>query len=319
MGMSALLAVLAAAAGFVPGTYRDGDLTVLPVRFPDGTRAELRHPPGLRLAELGVEPYSSGALGVARDFAVRHGTVADVMAGLNGTRLRTYPSGASYWATRGGHARRYLAFQFGQWAVLVYDYPRGSAAMTPAQRAAWARSLRGRETRRGFLRLIGRGRLRLAEAGEHAGPELSFGSPGGRRWVALYPGRCRPIPDADRRVGGKRVSWDGRFASWCVSRDLRAHARGRRRFVFRLVRGLEARVRPPRMRTYVRALGWSDSRCRRDGAAPGVGRDGGGAPVRRTRGARHPISRDPEQERAQPSARIIARSVRVDRQPVSWM
>lgn len=73
--------------------------------------------------------------------------------------------------------------------------------MTEDERVAWARSMSGRETGRGFLRLMGTAPLRLAAAGEHAGPQLSFGSPGGRRWLALFPGRCRAGRDADRRVG----------------------------------------------------------------------------------------------------------------------
>ena len=46
----------------------------------------------------------------------------------------------------------------------------------------------GRETASGFLRLEGAGPLRLARAGEHAGPQLSFGSVGRPPWFALDPG-----------------------------------------------------------------------------------------------------------------------------------
>jgi hypothetical protein len=181
---------------------------------------------------------------VARDFVIRRGDAADVMEDFRGTLLRTYPSGASLWDTPPGDDHRlYIAFQFGRWTVLVYDYPPGfgSASMTDGERAAWSRSLTGQETRRGFLRLAGRGSLRLAAAGEGAGAQLSFGSPGGRRWLALFPGRCRPGRDADRRIGGRRVSWDGRFANWCASGEMRVHARGRRPFVRALIRGLAVR------------------------------------------------------------------------------
>ncbi len=47
---------------FAPATYREGDRVVLPITFPDGTRAELLYPPALEIAELGVVPYGSGTL-----------------------------------------------------------------------------------------------------------------------------------------------------------------------------------------------------------------------------------------------------------------
>ena len=56
------------------------------------------------------------------------------------------------------------------------------------------------------------------------------------------------------------------------------------------------------MRTYVRALGWADSRSGRAGPDPRPGGHRRGAPIRRARGARHPFLRGPGQERAQPRA-----------------
>lgn len=242
---------------FVPPVRHERGRTVLPLVFVDGTRVTLRYPPRLRLAKLGVEPYGSGVLmgdsphpgrsdRVGRDFIVRRGDVEAVMARFEGVPVRTYPGGVSLWDTPPGDAHRlYLAFQFGGWTVLVYDFPPefdgGAASMTEAERAAWAASMTGRETRRGFLRLSARGPLRLAAAGEHAGPQLSFGSPGGRRWLALVPGRCRPPRDADRLVDGRRVRWSGRFATWCASGEMRVHARGRRAFVGTLIRRLTVR------------------------------------------------------------------------------
>ena len=213
---------------FVPAAHRAGGRAVMPVMFTDGRRVELRYPPRLRLAELGVAPYGSGTLHgdspspggsdfVGRDFVIRHGDVED-------------------W--RRPHD---LAFQFGRWAVLVYDYPRAdAAAMTAAERAAWRRSFSGRETRDGFLRLKGRGPLRLARAGGHAGPMLAFGNVGRGRWLQIDPSRCRPNRDFNRRIAGKRVSWlSRRYANWCLSRSMRIAAQGNREFIRALIRRLD--------------------------------------------------------------------------------
>lgn len=90
-----------------------------------------------------MEPYGSGVLWgdsphpgsddrVGRDFIVRRGDVEDLMARLDGVLVRTYPGGVGLWDSPPGDSHRlYLAFQFGRWSVLVYDYPRSS---TPAPR-----------------------------------------------------------------------------------------------------------------------------------------------------------------------------------------
>jgi hypothetical protein len=139
----------------------------------------------------------------------------------------------------------YLGFQFGRWAVLVYDYPAdeesGAAAMTDAERAAWSASFSGRETADGFLLLRGSGPLRLARAGETAGPQLSFGSVGQPPWFALYPGPCKPHRDQTQLVHGKLVEWTPGFADWCLSDTMRIHARGRGPVIDGLIRGLAVR------------------------------------------------------------------------------
>ena len=74
-------------------------------------------------------------------------------------------------------------------------------------------------------------------------------------------------------------------------------------------------VRPVCEHMFVR---WDGQTVEADEQArlPGLRGHRGGPPVRRARGARHPLLRGPGQERAQPRAREIARSVRVDGQPV---
>ena len=241
---SALLALFI----FVPPTHADGARTVLPLTFPDGTRAALTYPHRLGLAELGVVPYGSAALGPdSRDFLVAHAGRHAFATALNGgapPRRRATFRGADgtrvpfYDLARGPH---YLAFQFGGWAVLVWDRPGGGASLTRAGRARWARHLTGRETAAGFLRLRGTARLRLARRNEHAGPRLELGGLDAR-WISLALERCRP-PDDARIVGGRRVSWQpgSGFASWCLSRSVSIHARGRARQLRAAIRGIALR------------------------------------------------------------------------------
>jgi len=233
---------------------------VLPLAFPDGTRAELVYPPQFGLAGLGVRPYSSGTLHgksprrplrsdfVGRDFWVFYGDVRDVLPVVGGGSplLLSKYRGADgrsvgFWDLPSNREADYLAFQFGHWTVLVYDYASGMAAMTDAERASWAANFSGREAD-GFLLLEQSGPLRLARVGEHAGPALVFGTGAEpERSLTLYPGRCRPHGDQTRLVHGKRVQWKGGFADWCASDLMRVHATGDRAFIPALIGDLGAR------------------------------------------------------------------------------
>ncbi len=246
--------------GFMPAIYREGDRVVLPITFPDGTRAELVYAPELEIAELGVFPYSSGELrrinptpsrgkSVARDFVIRYGDLDEFIAARNEgkpPRLVAQYEGADgqpvgLWDFGWNDTAHYLGFQFGRWAVLVYDYIAEPAAMIEAERASWAASFAGRETDDGFLVLEGSNSLRLPGAGEHAGPQLTFSAAEPSRALLVFPGECRASPDQTLLVDGKRVSRHGGFASWCLSDSMRIHAEGRRDFIDSLVRGLEVR------------------------------------------------------------------------------
>jgi hypothetical protein len=243
---------------FVPPTSREGARVAMPLTFPDDTSAELVYPLGLRLERFTIRPYSSARLQgrspspvrgdvVGRDFIVDYGEVTDVMTARDGgrpPRLLAEYEGAhgqrvGFWDVRWSGNVHYLAFQFGNWAVLVYDYV-GAGAMTDAEREKYAASFRGRETEDGWLVLEGTGELRLARAGQHAGPQLLF-SKGPARGFQLFPGRCRPHRGQDRIVGGTRVQWSDGFADWCLSDSMRIHAVGKRDFVASLIHALEIR------------------------------------------------------------------------------
>lgn len=245
---------------FTPATFREGNKMVLPVAFPDGTRAELVYPPQLGIAKLAVRPYGSAWLRgkspsplrsdvVGRDFWIFYGALDEVLRFVGGKSpllLATYKGAdgqtVGFWDLRSNRELPdYLGFQFGRWAVLVYDYA-GAAAMTDAERASWAANFSGRETDDGFLLLEGSDRLRLARVGEHAGPQLDFGMgvvP--QRSLSLYPGSCGPHRDQTRLVQGKLVQWRGGFADWCLSESMRIQATGADEFIAALIRHLGVR------------------------------------------------------------------------------
>jgi hypothetical protein len=66
--------------------------------------------------------------------------------------LTEYPDGqegtVGFWRT---DDTDYLAFQFGHWTVLVYDYQQAGARMSEEQRSLWATHLHGREVEGGWL------------------------------------------------------------------------------------------------------------------------------------------------------------------------
>jgi hypothetical protein len=167
-----------------------------------------------------------------RDFAVFHqGSAAYLFEGRSLAERYEGAEGGTveYWQAR--QQPDFLVFRFGAWVLAVWD--RGY--MTQKDKALWARSLLGRESAEGYLVLTARAPLRLARAGEHAGPELMFGD-SLRRSVLLFHTPCR----------GRRVSRSSWFSSWCVpTADVRVHVYGPRRFANAVEAGLRIRMLRP--------------------------------------------------------------------------
>ena len=113
--------------------------------------------------------------------------------------------------------------------------------MTDAERGSWAANFIGRETPDGFLLLEASGPLRLARAGEGAGPQLTFSAANPARSLGLHPGECSPHRDQTRVVDGKLVEWCHGFADWCLSDSMRIHATGGDEFIGALIRELAVR------------------------------------------------------------------------------
>jgi hypothetical protein len=214
-------------AGFVPRTYREGVSVVMPVTFPDGTTAELVYPPKLDLSRLRVQPYSSGyGPGFGRDFLVYDQPLGEVIGRYEGAELLAeYDDGhggtVGFWRLPPDGI--YLAFQFGSWTVLVYDYAEEGAQMSDQDRVLWATNFHGRDAEDGFLLLEADPPLTLARTGEHAGPELEFWArTANLEGVLLFPGECTPYHEGEggfddiEMVNGFAVSLDDAFADWCV-------------------------------------------------------------------------------------------------------
>ena len=223
---------------FVPPTSTEGDRTVLPLTFPDGSRVELVYPSGIDLTSRGVRPYSSGYLpGVGRDFNIYFGAVQETLSRYTVEQLGGYVDADGsqvgfYHLADYGLEVNHLAFEFDGWTVLVYDYRRG-AGMSDEQRATWARSFHGRVDRDGFLILSADPPLRLAAAGDHAGPELSVG--GAQAGLGLVVGPCEPYedPQADPTSG---------YFSWCDPvAGMVVHASGDAEFIALMREQLEIR------------------------------------------------------------------------------
>lgn len=187
---------------FVPPVSREGDRTLLPLVFPDGSSVDLVYPESEDLARLGFQPeaaviYSPYGNGpdrpdsaspqpcCGRGLTIRRGTIHNVMGGRTPTKAYTGANGQevpffdSTVTDAPASDLPELAFQFGSWTVLAYDYPgsdpRGTR-MTDEQRAVFAASLDGREDDQGFLVLEPRQPLCLQTVID--GPNATLGPSG---------------------------------------------------------------------------------------------------------------------------------------------
>lgn len=211
---------------FVPEVSVEDGMVSLLVEFTDGSRARLQWPEELDLISEGVIPYGSGwveseAGSFARDFIIRSGDIEEVLGGFGGAELLDEYEDAQggmvgFWRPRGWFTD-FLAFQFGSWVVLVYDY-RFEARMDDNSRQLWATNFYGEETEDGYLLLSADPPAELASAGEYPSPlQLTLSSDQGE--ILLIPRECDPaseIYDGAHRIGDTETH----FASWCDTTGL---------------------------------------------------------------------------------------------------
>jgi hypothetical protein len=191
---------------FVPPTRQEGDLTILPLVFPDGSRAELAYPTELRLAELGLSPNILGDLGECGSDPIitplrQHG---EIYIGAEPLSVSEGASRVELWRGGRGWAGHYLVVDFGSW----WFHMPCVGPVSDATVERWGGSLRGHVTPEGFLVVSGGEGLRFGgpEAGPSFGPE--FYSVGGRDAPGLVvlglAERCPSGPDEDREPGYAR-------------------------------------------------------------------------------------------------------------------
>lgn len=199
---------------FVPSLPLEDGLATLEVVFVDGSRATVAWPVEIDLVSRGLVPYGwAYVLGEsARDLFIRPGSIGDTLELLGGAELiDAYPDAEGtpigLWRPPDEEVD-YLAFQFGDWSVLVFDYREGFFRFSADERGLWAASLRGTTTEDGFLLLSTDFPLQLAYAGGDFPAEVSMMMRGEQGEVDLIAGPCEPgIID---QIGV------GAFATWCT-------------------------------------------------------------------------------------------------------
>jgi hypothetical protein len=236
-------------AGFVPRTTREGNRTVLPVTFPDGSTAELVYPTALGLAGMGVQPDVS--LLRAQDPGPRYelvfshgGPVPGLLKGdrpvgryqtTKGHPVQLWPavenpgvlSGYSYW----------LEYRIGAWTVLAGVADRGMAAEV-------ARNLDGRQTGEGFVVVQAGSPFALSRVyGEGRGAQLAIGD---RNPLpdAIVSDPWRLIELSPARGSCHEEGGSGEYGSKCLGPSgagLFVSVSGDPSWVKAVVRGLQAR------------------------------------------------------------------------------
>jgi len=229
-----------------PEERGSGDTRRIDLTFPDGSRATLTYPADLRLAELGVRPQIGGTL--MTDGELQPRLLVAPMRGeaevaRNGPMIRRLEDNVTLWPQPPGSpgAGEVLLFEFGRWRLALTDR---RAGLTFEQRQAWARNLRGRVTKDGFLVLSARPPLVLSRPGavyaeRPYGPQLWIGGDGGPLIVLT------PTPDcAERAVVPPTVrDRPGDSAARCRG-DVHVAVAGERDFVRRVIEEVRVRYTP---------------------------------------------------------------------------
>jgi hypothetical protein len=221
------------AKAFIPKDAElDGDLTRLPLVFPDGSRATLVYPSDLRLAELGIQPDASylwSADPAARfPIVFLHDPAASISPYVDGAepiaevdtprgRIEIWAMAPQWESNRGLAQGAWIRYPLGSWTLLA-------ASKTVADAYSVADHLQVRQTHEGFPVVDVGGPLKLAEGfGEAGGAQLAFGDAAADpdavsqldALILLSPDGCRTTPDNEFSAGyGSKCLGEGNvFAS----------------------------------------------------------------------------------------------------------
>lgn len=238
---------------FLPATQRQGDRTVLPVTFPDGSTAELVYPAGLDLASMGVQPDVS--LVDSRRPAARSPLVflhrgtpgPDLLGGTQPVLRPATRAGrpSEVWEARQGSQvapdqTHWVVSKVASWTVLA-----PASDLTAA--ADVASHLDVRETGDGSVVVDAAAPLALShEFGEGGGVQLAIGDRNPRPDHVDAGSRFRLVllSPMVRSCRGESPSTGGESASKCLKAPggrgaIFANINGDRRFVKAVFDGLE--------------------------------------------------------------------------------
>ncbi len=209
---------------FYPATGPAEESTgLLPIRFPDGSTAELVYPPQLQLEDLYAKPDLVGGVSNALIRPViSYGGIPFDAPGPFGCLEEAKGGLVPVWGKNG---RIFIVLTFEEWHVTVFD--------RQTRLAVWAEHLRGQVDENGWLQLSGSGDLKL-------GPEFN---PGDSNLIfaddddilSLWPLACGPGegPPPEVREGARSISF-------CVD-NVEIHAQGKPGFVEAVAEGLRVR------------------------------------------------------------------------------
>ena len=212
------------AARFIPPTTTKGAITSMALRLPDGRGFALTYPTSLDLSQSTVTaggqidwPAQTGPLLCCGEYVAPHyGTVSSVFSGkpiavyegLHGQAVPYYAGTQERFPFLYANMD-YLAFQFGPWVVLVGDMARssyGTARMTNAERATWARSFDAYITPGGYLVYRPHAPLTVSR-----GPiDIVLRHGGGLLEISGPVGCAAPLPSPTVNAG---------ITSWCDPRS----------------------------------------------------------------------------------------------------
>ncbi|WP_431901213.1 hypothetical protein [Nonomuraea sp. bgisy101] len=217
------------------GPRTTGDEETIDVVFPDGTKARVRYPATLRLGDRGSRPYQGAWISGERAmFRKLYAPVGGVPRGT--TWIRSMTGDVSLWSGRDGQL---LIFAFGRWRIALQDSRDG---LTFEQRMEWARSLKGKETRDGYLVLSAKDPVHLSKpgdrlGGEPAGPGLLFGD-GRSELVSLVLTR-----DCRRNSGiPPELRWNATYTDGVCRGDVFVSAAGKEAFVRTALLGIKVKL-----------------------------------------------------------------------------
>lgn len=234
---------------FTPPTHTQGDRTVMPIVFSDGTSAELIYPPELDLSSLGVSVLRTSGLigdetGSGRGVDIRYGVPPE--DGKQGDQPSACYEGAhgqvEVWETGDKVVPQYMYVPLHSWTAAIFDGNVGRF-LTEAQSEAWATALTAEQHEDGWVIVRPENELRLGTQ-YHGDVKMELGNLSERALI-LWPIQCRANAredPSDVHIQYGEVGGGQAFASWCDERGpMEVHVYADEAFIRNVAANLEIR------------------------------------------------------------------------------